>query len=284
MSFDEQPADMPLIESMCSALEHRGPDHAGYYRAAGIGLGHRRLSIIDLSTGDQPLHNEDRTIWLVVNGEIYNFLSLRAELESRGHCFATRSDSEVIIHLYEEHGEECLRYLRGMFAFALWDAARRKLFIARDRIGKKPLVYWHDQRRFVFASELQSLVRAPFIPREVDPEALKQYLTFLYVPAPATMFKGVAKVLPGHYLVVQDGRVRSQRYWRLPQTTTNGRSVREYTEGLLAHFDERCRLRFVSDCARGGLFKRRHRLQRGGGNDEPSYPGSGKDVFRGLLA
>jgi Asparagine synthase (glutamine-hydrolyzing) len=247
VNADARPVDMSLVRSMCAALVHRGPDSAGYYQADGIGLGHRRLSIIDLVTGDQPLHNENKTVWLAANGEIYNFPELRAELEAKGHGFASRSDSEVIVHLYEEYGEECLRRLRGMFAFALWDAPQRKLFVARDRLGKKPLVYWHDERRFVFASELQALVRAPFIRREVDPAALELYLTFLYVPAPRTMFKGVEKLLPGHYLVVRDGKVSVRRYWRLPAITPAGGSIRQYAQGLSGQLDEAVRLRLASD-------------------------------------
>ncbi|MDD5746154.1 MAG: asparagine synthase (glutamine-hydrolyzing) [Candidatus Omnitrophica bacterium] len=247
VNADARPVDMSLVRSMCAALVHRGPDSAGYYQADGIGLGHRRLSIIDLVTGDQPLHNENKTVWLAANGEIYNFPELRAELEAKGHGFASRSDTEVIVHLYEEYGEECLRRLRGMFAFALWDAPQRKLFVARDRLGKKPLVYWHDERRFVFASELQALVRAPFIRREVDPAALELYLTFLYVPAPRTMFKGVEKLLPGHYLVVRDGKVSVRRYWRLPAITPAGGSIRQYAQGLSGQLDEAVRLRLASD-------------------------------------
>ena len=209
----ETPAPDPrVLRRMTDALVHRGPDDAGYYFSglaarewngvapvelsgeAGAAFGFRRLSIIDLSTGHQPLANEDRTIWIVFNGEIYNYRELQAGLTSRGHRFRTHSDTETIIHLYEELGPACVDRLRGMFAFAIWDEPRRRLLLARDRLGKKPLVYRHEPGRLMFASELKSLLTVPGVPREVDPAALLEYLTYQYVPHPHSIQIGRAHV------------------------------------------------------------------------------------------
>src|SRR6516165_8353620 len=193
---------------MREAIRHRGPDQAGYYLAPGVGLGHRRLSIIDLRPeGRQPMTNEDRTIWLVFNGEIYNFREEREWLLERGHVFRSMSDTEVIIHLYEELGVECLRRLRGMFAFALWDEPRRRLFIARDRLGKKPLFYQFDGRRLLFGSEAKSIVCYPEVVAEPDYAAIHDYLTLGYVPSPRAGFRGMSKLPPAHYLLFEGGRV-----------------------------------------------------------------------------
>jgi asparagine synthase (glutamine-hydrolysing) len=207
------------IGAMLHTISHRGPDGEGIYLDGSVGLGHRRLSIIDLSTGDQPMSNEDDSIWLVFNGEIYNFQELRQQLLAKGHVFKSNSDTEVIIHAYEEFGEDCVTRLRGMFAFALWDAKRRRLFLARDRVGIKPLYYFHNAKTFYFASELKAILADPAVPRDINPLAIRKFLSFNYVPGEDTLFKEVLKLLPGHWLMVEQGRVTTRQYWDLRFTT-----------------------------------------------------------------
>jgi len=203
-----------LLDTMADTLFHRGPDGSGVFTDGPLGLGMRRLSIIDLETGDQPLCNEDGTIWVVFNGEIYNYRELREELLAKGHLFKTASDTEVLVHLYEEHGEECAEPLRGMFSFAIWDSSKRSLFLARDRLGIKPLYYAQTPRGFVFGSELKALLRSPWVQRGVDRNALTAYLQYGYVPDPLSILQGVAKLPPAHTLLVQAGRAASPRpYW-----------------------------------------------------------------------
>lgn len=250
-NFNGQGVDENLINGMCEKLVHRGPDSFGKYIDDKIGLGHRRLSIIDLNSGNQPIHNEAKTIWMIVNGEIYNYIELRGMLEKKGHVFYTKSDSEVIVHLYEEYQETALEYLRGMFAFALWDKQKNKLFIARDRTGEKPLVYWHDHKRFAFASELKSLLVASWVNREVDPESINLYLSFLYIPAPKTIFKNIKKLLPAHYLVVENGKVEIKKYWSLQSNIASRRSIKQYTQGILEQLDQAVKLRLVTDVPLG---------------------------------
>src|SRR5271165_2002991 len=182
--LDGRPVRPETVHRMADTLWHRGPDDAGYHFEPSVGLGHRRLSIIDLSTGQQPLSNEDDSIWVVFNGEIYNYVELRAWLESKGHVFRTKSDTEVIVHLYEEVGEECFSQLRGMFAVALWDRGRRQAILARDRLGKKPLFYQHRGSRLAFGSELKAVAAGSSDIGNLDLTALADYLTFLYIPAP----------------------------------------------------------------------------------------------------
>ena len=178
-------------------------------------LGMRRLAIIDLDTGNQPIHNEDETVWVVLNGEIYNYPELRADLESKGHRFYTRSDTEAIVHAYEEYGCDAPKYLYGMFAFALWDEPRQRLLLARDRVGKKPLLYSITNGKLIFASEFQAMLRHPDVSREVNREALSDYLSFMCVPAPQTAFRFIQKLEPGHTLVWQNGEAKIERYWSL---------------------------------------------------------------------
>jgi len=250
------------IERMRAVLSHRGPDDAGHYiaefrtgRGGGrVGLGHARLSIIDLETGHQPLSNEDGSLWIIFNGEIYNFLDLRAGLISRGHTFRTRSDTEVIVHLYEEHGVDCLKALRGMFAFALWDARAQQLFLARDRIGQKPLCYRTETDRFIFGSEIKAVLQAPGIPRNLSLTALHHYLTYQYVPHPLTMFEGISKLSPGHYLLWKDGRVDVKEYWRPPFRRAERLREEEYVEKLRALMSESVRLRLISDVPLGAFL------------------------------
>ncbi|MFD5425552.1 asparagine synthase (glutamine-hydrolyzing) [Streptomyces sp. NPDC127084] len=207
--------DPATVRTMCGTLTHRGPDGAGYFSDAHAALGMRRLAIIDVAGGDQPLANEDRSVIAVFNGEIYNFGDLRRELLARGHRFRTGSDGECLVHLYEECGEALVHRLRGMFAFALWDVKRRRLLLARDRVGKKPLYYRDTGSALLFASELKALTAVDSGTREVDPVALHHYLTYQYVPAPWSILRGIRKLPPGHLLSWQDGRVSVRRYWRL---------------------------------------------------------------------
>ncbi len=208
------PVDQHLLRKMNGALFHRGPDDDGYHVDGPVGLAMRRLSIIDLASGHQPVHNESKMVFLVFNGEIYNYRELTADLLARGHRFATASDTETIVHLYEEHGADCVHHLRGMFAFALWDARRRTLLLARDRLGIKPLYYAQTPHSLVFGSELKALVMSPWVRRRVDPLALTAYLRCGYVPDPLSIIKDVAKLAPGHVLLVKDGQAGTpQRYW-----------------------------------------------------------------------
>jgi asparagine synthase (glutamine-hydrolysing) len=212
---DEALVSQDLIAQMCEAQRHRGPDAQGIHVSSSVGLGIQRLRVIDLETGDQPIYNEDGSVVVVLNGEIYNYASLREELLRKGHSFGTNGDTEVIAHLYEEHGIECVHRLHGMFSFALWDGRRRRLLIARDRVGKKPLYYHCRNGVLNFASELQALVQNPTVPREVDPGAIDAYLAYGYVPAPLTALRDVRKLPPAHLLVFQEGNLTTQRYWRL---------------------------------------------------------------------
>ena len=195
-------ADRRQLERMVSVLSHRGPDEESLHLRGPIGLGSRRLSVIDLAGGSQPIFSEDRSKAVVFNGEIYDFRELRRELQGRGHHFRTLSDTEVIVHAYEEYGRECVHHLRGMFALAIWDDTRQELFLARDRLGIKPLYYAWDGWTFLFASELKAILQVPTVRRDLDPCALDDYLTYNYIPAPKTIFRDIRKLLPGHTLSV----------------------------------------------------------------------------------
>jgi asparagine synthase (glutamine-hydrolysing) len=251
-----RPVHRDVLEAMTDAVTHRGPDAAGYHLAPGIGLGHRRLSIIDLSTGDQPLANEDGTIWTIFNGEIYNFADVRAELLAHGHRFRTGSDTEVIVHGYEQWGERCVEKFRGMFAFAVWDSTARRLMLARDRVGVKPLYYAElPGRGVVFGSELKSLLEDPEVPRDWRPDAIDAFLPLLYIPAPATIYQGVYKLEPGHVLIAEKGSVRTSRYWDLEFTGTgDARREEEYLEQLDALLRESVALRQISDVPLGAFL------------------------------
>jgi asparagine synthase (glutamine-hydrolysing) len=208
-----------LIDRMCQVIRHRGPDDQGVWVGEGVALGMRRLSIIDLAGGHQPIFNEDQSILVVLNGEIYNYRELQKELQERGHHFRTNSDTETIVHAYEEYGDDCVKHLRGMFTFALWDRKRQRLLAARDRFGKKPLNYYWDGQRLIFGSEIKSILEAG-IPREINPIALDEYLVYRCVPAPNTLFKGVMKLPAAHILVYENGQISTKRYWELPFTPT----------------------------------------------------------------
>ncbi|MDT4898887.1 MAG: hypothetical protein QOH25_3964 [Acidobacteriota bacterium] len=207
-------ADEALLSRMCEAIRHRGPDEEGRYLNGPVGLMMRRLAIIDLKGGQQPIHNQDRTAWIVFNGEIYNYLELRGKLEKLGHRFYTNSDTEAIIHAYDQYGADCPKYLRGMFAFAIWDERRKELLLARDRVGKKPILYAQPNGQFIFGSEFSALLLHPDISREVEPEAIHAYLSFMYVPAPLTAYREIKKLEPGHTLRWRDGEIKIERYWQ----------------------------------------------------------------------
>ncbi len=239
---------------MTDALVHRGPDAHGRYLAPGIGLGVRRLKIIDLITGDQPISNEDGSVITVFNGEIYNFLELRDELARLGHTFRTRSDTEVIVHAYEEFGDDFVSRLRGMFAIALWDIRQRRLVLVRDRLGKKPLVYAHLRGELVFGSELQAIVTCVAVPRTLDDGALGDYLAYGYVGAPATIYSAVRKLPPGHVLVWSEGAVAVSRYWAPRFGPKRQIAEADALEELERRLDEAVRLRLISDVPLGALL------------------------------
>jgi asparagine synthase (glutamine-hydrolysing) len=213
-------ADRARVKAMCDVIRHRGPDDEGYHIEPGVALGMRRLSIIDLAGGHQPIHNEDRSVWVVYNGEIYNYRELRETLEAAGHRFYTASDTETIVHGYEAWGERVFSHLRGMFGVAIWDAARRRLLVARDRPGIKPLYYAEAGGRLFFGSEAKSLLANPEVDRSLDVSALDHYLAYQYTPRDGSIFRGIRKLRPGHYLKVADGAATTHRYWELPAAAT----------------------------------------------------------------
>ena len=253
-------ADEAVLATMTERLAHRGPDGSGHYLEGPLGLGHRRLSIIDLSDdGRQPMSNEDGSIWVVLNGEIYEHARLRDELIGKGHTFRSHTDTEVLVHLYEEEGEAMLARLRGMFAFALWDGRTGRLLLARDRFGQKPLYYQLDQRGLRFSSTLMSLLADPEVPRAPDPLGIHLYLNYGYVPAPHTAFSGIYKLPPAYSLSVErSGRSRLQRYWRYPQgpkfDVPNKAAERRLEEELLERIDEATRVRMVADVPLGAFL------------------------------
>jgi asparagine synthase (glutamine-hydrolysing) len=254
--FDQQPVRACAIQQMNDILRHRGPDDAGVLVDGAAGLGHRRLTIIDLSpAGHQPMSNEDGTIWVTYNGEIYNFPELREELSRRGHTFSSRTDTEVIVHGYEEWGERCVERFNGMFAFGLWDMRQRKLLLARDRLGIKPLFYYIDAGKLLFASEIKAILHYPDVNRELDPSAIYDYLSLNYVPAPKTPFAHIRVLRPGHWLTVQDGGLKEEQYWDIcisnPQPP---RSEREYIEDITALIRDAVRRRLIADVPLGGFL------------------------------
>jgi asparagine synthase (glutamine-hydrolysing) len=244
------------LAAMMARLVHRGPDDAGVYRDRHAALGFRRLSIVDLAGGHQPLSNEDGTVWTIFNGEIYNFPALRRRLEARGHTLRSSGDTEVLVHLYEDEGTGMFALLRGMFALAIWDVPRRRLVLARDRLGQKPLVYRHDGTRLVFASELKSLLALSDrdVPRRVDPRALDRYLTYGYVPHPLTILEGTAKLPPAHYAVWQEGRLELGCYWSPDWNQERGLSPAEDIERLRATLADAVREQMVADVPLGAFL------------------------------
>ncbi|MCY2993085.1 MAG: asparagine synthase (glutamine-hydrolyzing) [Planctomycetota bacterium] len=255
----------PVLARMTEVLRHRGPDDGGSYFSdfrlrtpyeamPGVALGFRRLSIIDVAGGRQPLANEDGSVWIVFNGEIYNFSELRHRLEGAGHRFQTRSDTETIVHLYEDEGPACFRHLNGMFAVAIWDARQRRLVLGRDRLGKKPLVYRHEPGRLSFASELKSLLEIPGMPREIDPGAIDEYLTYQYVPHPRTIFRGIHKLPPGHVAVYSDETLQVQPYWQPDFQVERPLPEAEAIERLRDVFESAVELRLQSEVPLGAFL------------------------------
>lgn len=251
-----RPVDREVLGAMGESLAHRGPDAEGFWAEPGVGLVHRRLAIIDLAGGDQPIGNEDGSVQIVFNGEIYNFRELRADLEARGHRFRTNSDTEVLVHLYEEDAEQLVERLRGMFAFALWDRTRRRLLLARDRLGIKPLYLYRDGEKLLFGSEIKSILAHPGINRRVDPAALEDYLTFGVVPGPRSIFAGIEKLPPAHVLTIGPGSWDGipRRYWRLSLEPDHGPSADEWGEAIRSKLDEALRLHMIADVPVGAFL------------------------------
>lgn len=251
----ESRIDESILISMRDSLIHRGTDDSGLLIDRQIGLGHRRLSIIDLSTGAQPVHNEDSTIWVVFNGEIYNYRDIRSDLKKRGHKFYTRSDTETLVHLYEEYGERMLDKINGMFAFCIWDRKGQEMFLARDRIGEKPLFYSFSKDAFIFASELKAILKYPSTSRVIDMLSLSKYLTYEYVPAPNSIFKYIKKLKPGHFMTykVSSKEVIIKKYWDIPllDDAIAHKTEEEYAEELIELLRESVRLRLISDVPLG---------------------------------
>ncbi len=244
-----------ILEQMNSAIFHRGPDEDGFYVKENIGLAMRRLSIIDLAGGQQPIHNHDKSKWIVFNGEIYNFQELRRQLDDLGHHFYTNSDTEIIIHLYDQYGLDCVQHLQGMFAFAIWDETEKSLFIARDRVGKKPVLYSHQPNGdLIFGSEFKALLQHPEVSREVDFEAIHHYLSYLCVPSPLTAFKQIRKLEPGHWLLWKNGEIKTQRYW-LPDFNTKIKITEEEAEEeTLRLLREATKMRMISEVPLGAFL------------------------------
>jgi asparagine synthase (glutamine-hydrolysing) len=255
INLNDDPVEEALLRKMASCLSHRGPDDEGTWIRNNVGLGHRRLSIIDLSPlARQPMSNEDGTVWIVYNGEIYNFPELREDLIKRGHLFRSRSDTETIVHLYEEHGIGCLEHLRGMFAFGIWDAREQALFLARDRVGKKPVYYLHSRNTFVFASEIKSILQDEMVSRRPDCEAIHHYLTYQDVPSPWTAFEGIKKLPPAHYLVLKNGRVETKRYWKLSYQPKHEMGNEEIKGEIIERLREATKIRLLSDVPVGAFL------------------------------
>ncbi|HVE15827.1 MAG TPA: asparagine synthase (glutamine-hydrolyzing), partial [Chthoniobacterales bacterium] len=251
---DEKIVQKSTLKAMADTIRHRGPDDDGFYVCGGVGLAHRRLSIIDLAGGHQPLSNEDETVWIAFNGEVYNFEELNRQYLSSGHQFRTRSDTETIVHLYEELGEECFAKLRGMFAIALWDGRRKRLLLARDRLGKKPIYYSWDGRRLVFGSEIKALWNAGGLSKEMDLEALSDYFSYLYVPAPKTIYKHIKKLRPAHYLVIDKSGIRETPYWDIRFDETRQLSEAEWCDEFLSEYRTAVKSRLMSDVPLGAFL------------------------------
>jgi len=254
--FDSQrPVDRNDLSRMMEVIHHRGPDDAGIYLSGAIGLGHKRLSIIDLSTGKQPISNENGTVWIVFNGEIYNYQELRVKLVQKGHIFTSQTDTEVIVHLYEEYGADCVAKLRGMFAFAIWDENNETLFLARDRVGIKPLYYWIGPDRFLFGSEIKAILQDPSVPREVDTLIIDRFLSYYYTPGAETLLKGVLKLPPGCYFIWKNGHFRVNQYWDLHFSNgSKNIGFHQSKEELLDLLKETVRLHMISDVPVGFLL------------------------------
>jgi asparagine synthase (glutamine-hydrolysing) len=241
-----------LVEAMCDLIVHRGPEGSGIYEDEGIVLGHRRLKVIDLSdAASQPMCNEDGSIWIAFNGEIYNFMALRRDLKASGHQFVSASDTEVVLHLYQDRGIECCRYLNGIFAFALWDGPRHRLVLARDHLGVKPMHYYFDGQRLLFASEIKCLLLDPLLKRQVNPQSLHYFLNLRYIPTNDTLFQGIYRLPPAHTLVFEEGQIRLQRFWQLDWQVDTGGDEGYYKEGIRTYLRQAVDRQLVSDVPLG---------------------------------
>ncbi|MBD3248627.1 asparagine synthase (glutamine-hydrolyzing) [Candidatus Woesearchaeota archaeon] len=248
--------DRSILKKMRDVMEHRGPDDKGSYVDNQIGLAQRRLSIIDLSKkGRQPMSNEDGSLWITYNGEIYNFKDIKIKLEQRGHKFKSDTDTEVIIHAYEEYGERCLSMFNGMFAFCIWDSNKKQFFLARDRLGQKPLVYYQDKDKFIFASELKAILEYPYVNKDISDEAVSHYLSFGYVPTPLCIFENMKKLPPGHYAVLdRNNNIFVKEYWNLNLGNTIKKTEKEYCEDILMHLKDATEKRMISDVPLGAFL------------------------------
>ncbi|HKR15580.1 MAG TPA: asparagine synthase (glutamine-hydrolyzing) [Pyrinomonadaceae bacterium] len=251
---DGKPVDEALLARMNEAIRHRGPDEDGFYVKGSVGLAMRRLAIIDLKGGQQPIHNADRTAWIVFNGEIYNYLELREKLEKLGHTFYTNSDTEAIVHAYDRYGVDCPKHLRGMFAFAIWNERDQELFLARDRVGKKPLLYSQVNGQLIFGSEFSAVLLHPDVSRDVEPEALDHYLSFMCIPAPLTAYRAIRKLEPGHWLRWRKGEIDVQRYWQPDFTKKLNIGEEEAGERTVEILREAVRVRLMSEVPLGAFL------------------------------
>lgn len=247
------PVGVETLRHMLDSISHRGPDAEGMYRSGPVGLGHKRLKIIDLTTGKQPLSNEDGTVWVIYNGEVYNYKELTTYLVNRGHQFKTASDTEVIVHMYEEFGEDCVKQLRGMFSFALWDDRKKTLLLARDRVGIKPLYYCQTSESLLFASEIKAILTDPSVHAEIEPALLDCFLTYFYIPGPQTLFRNIQKLEPGHYLTAKNGQVKVTQYWNLSFNKVS-RGFAEAEEELEDLLSRTVRDHMISDVPVGVLL------------------------------
>src|SRR6185503_6795036 len=251
---DGEAVDEQLLARMNDAIRHRGPDEDGFYVNGSAGLAMRRLAIIDLKSGQQPIHNHDLSAWIVFNGEIYNYLELRAKLEKLGHTFYTNSDTEAIVHAYDQYGSDCPKHLRGMFAFAIWDERTQELFLARDRVGKKPLLYAQVNGQFVFGSEFSALLLHPDVSKDIQPEAIDSYLSFMCVPAPLTAYKAIRKLEPGHSLRWRKGEIKTERYWQPDFSTKLDIGEEEAGERAIAILRDSVKCRLMSEVPLGAFL------------------------------
>ena len=251
---DGKPVDEALLARMNEAIRHRGPDEDGFYVNGSVGMAMRRLAIIDLKGGQQPIHNQDRTAWIVFNGEIYNYLELREKLEKLGHTFYTNSDTEAIVHAYDQYGADCPKHLRGMFAFAIWNERDQELFLARDRVGKKPLHYALVNGQLIFASEFSALLLHPEVSRDIEPEALDYYLSFMCIPAPLTAYRAIRKLEPGHWLRWRKGEIEVQRYWQPDFTKKIDIGEEEAGERTVAILRDAVKVRLMSEVPLGAFL------------------------------
>lgn len=275
---DSLAVNMAVLQQMTQAMTHRGPDDEGFYLAEGVGLGSRRLSIIDLAGGRQPIANEDQTLWIVFNGEIYNYRELRCYLEKRGHQFRTATDTEVILHLYEEFGVECIQRLNGIFAFAIWDGGRQELLLARDRMGIKPLYYYENGGQLIFGSEMKVILVHPDVERDIDPISLNEYLAFEYVPTPRTIIRNVLRLEPGHFLRYSRRGLQIENYWQLSMARSESRppvNWREYATDLYTVLRESVHQELVSDVPVGVLLS--------GGIDSSAIAALMSDLYPGTV-